>query len=58
MKLGTVTMLVVAGLIALLGLFQASHAVDIGMYVFGLVATASGLSFAFWLLKSHFDAGA
>jgi len=58
MKLGTILMLVVAGLIALLGLFVASRAVDVGMYVFGLVATLSGLSFGFWLVKTHFDAEA
>jgi len=58
MKLGTVVMLVIAGLIALLGLFAASRAVDVGMYVFGIVATLSGLTFSFWLLKTHFDAEA
>ena len=56
MKLDTIVMLVIAGLIALLGLFAASRAVDVGMYVFGIVATLSGLSFGFWLLKMHFDA--
>ena len=55
MKLGTIVIMVLVGLVGLLGLFAASHAVDRGMYVFGLVLAAFGVLFDFWLLKGHFD---
>lgn len=56
MNPSTVTMMIVCGLIALIGLFAAGHAVDVGMSVFGLVLIVFGVGLNFLYLKQHFDA--
>ena len=49
---------IASGLIGLLGLFLASHAVDDGMYVFGFALLVFGIFMVFWLMKHAFDAEA
>ncbi len=56
MTFSTIITMIAAGLVALIGLVEATHAVDAGMYVFGLVAFVFGVFLDFWLLKRHFDA--
>jgi hypothetical protein len=48
---------IVSGLLGLLGLFLASHAVDDGIAVFGFALFAFGVLMVFWLIKKAFDAG-
>lgn len=45
----------VMGLLALLGLYLAAHAVDAVFYWFGLGLTAFALVFVFGLMKRAFD---
>jgi uncharacterized membrane protein YbhN (UPF0104 family) len=42
-------------LLGLLGLTWSAHALDDGIYVFGLGLFAFGVLFDFWLVKKHFD---
>lgn len=56
MKAGTTVMMIACGLIALIGLFAAGHAVDIGMTVFGFILTVFGVGMIFLYMKQHFDA--
>jgi hypothetical protein len=58
MNVPTIVTMVLVGVVGLLGLFAAAHAVDLGMYVFGLVLTAFAVIVDFWLLKHHFDSEA
>lgn len=55
MNIGTVTLMIFLGLIALIGLVEAGHAVDIGMTLFGLIMTVFGVGMIFFFLKRHFD---
>lgn len=55
MNLGTIVLMVALGVIALVGLFEAAHAVDAGMAVFGGVLTVFGVALIFWFMKRHFD---
>lgn len=45
-----------AGLCALMGLFLASGALDVGMATFGFALFAFGCFLVFFLMKQHFDA--
>ena len=56
MKAGTTVMMIACGLIALIGLFAAGHAVDIGMTVFGFILLVFGVGMIFLYMKQHFDA--
>jgi ABC-type maltose transport system permease subunit len=47
------TIVAIAGL---LGLYLAAHALDDGIYLFGLLLAAFAVVFDFWLVKRHFDA--
>jgi len=44
-----------AAVVAVLGAILASHAIDIGMYTYGLGLIAFGIFFALFLMKDHFD---
>jgi Zn-dependent membrane protease YugP len=56
MNPGTLIAMVLATLVGLLGLYAASHAVDAGIYLFGLVIFAFSIVFDLWMIKLHFDA--
>lgn len=56
MNAGTMVMMIACGLIGLLGLFAAGHAVDIGMTLFGIILMVFGVGMVFLYLKQHFDA--
>jgi hypothetical protein len=45
----------VCGLLALLGLFLNSRAVDDGMYIFGFALFGFGIFMIGWLMKRSFD---
>jgi FtsH-binding integral membrane protein len=47
---------IVVTVLALLGLFLAAGAYDLGMTTFGYALFAFGLFFDFWLIKKSFDA--
>lgn len=55
--MSTSSIFTVAGMaiLAILGLFIASRAVDAGMQVFGFVLVAFGVLKTFWLIDRHFD---
>lgn len=55
MNPGTIVLMVALGVIALVGLFAAAHAVDIGMSVFGSIMAAFGVLMIFFFLKRYFD---
>lgn len=44
-----------AALLALLGAVLAAHAIDTGMFTFGLGLLGFGVFFVYWLMKDHFD---
>ncbi len=44
-----------AGLCGLLGAVLAAHALDVGMFTFGLGLIAFAVVYVFWLIKDHFD---
>lgn len=46
---------VLAAVVALIGLFLAALAQDLGMNLFGWGLTIFGVSFAYWAIKRHFD---
>jgi len=46
---------IVITVLALLGLFLAAGAYDLGMTTFGYALFAFGLFFDFWLIKKSFD---
>jgi hypothetical protein len=46
---------VFAALLAFLGLFLASRAIDVGMATFGYGLMVFGVWFVFWLIKDHWD---
>ena len=48
--------MIVSGLIAILGLFAASRATDLGFAVFGFGLLLFGCAFGFWMLKRGLDA--
>jgi len=56
MKAATTVMMIACGLIALIGLFAAGHAVDIGMTAFGFILMVFGVGMVFLYMKQHFDA--
>jgi hypothetical protein len=56
MKAVTTVMMIACGLIALVGLFAAGHAVDVGMTLFGFILMVFGVGMIFLYLKQHFDA--
>jgi len=45
-----------AALSGLLGLYLAAHAVDAGIYAFGLLLFLFAVALDFWLIKRHYDA--
>ena len=55
MTLGTIIVMALVSLAGLLGLFEASRALDTGIYIFGLVVFAFAVLLDFWLIKRHFD---
>jgi hypothetical protein len=42
-------------LLAFLGAVLAAHAIDTGMFTFGLGLIGFGVFFVYWLTKDHFD---
>jgi len=46
---------ILAALFGVLGLVLASHALDIGMFTFGLGLVAFAIVYIFWLVKDHYD---
>jgi hypothetical protein len=46
---------VFAALLALLGVFLAAKAIDIGMMTFGFGLLIFGVWLVFWLIKDHWD---
>lgn len=55
----TVSKLVFGAIVAvagLLGLYLAAHAVDDGIYLFGLLLALFAVIFNFWMVKHHYDA--
>jgi hypothetical protein len=44
-----------AVLLALIGAVLAAHAIDTGMFTFGLGLVVFGVFFVYWLTKDHFD---
>ena len=55
MTLGTIIVMALVGLAGLLGLFEASRAIDTGFYTFGLVVFGFAVLLDFWLIKRYFD---
>jgi len=55
MNLVTIIVMVACGMIGLVGLAAAAHAVDSAMYLFGLVLAGFAVLMNFTLLKRHFD---
>lgn len=55
--MSTSSIFAIAGmtLLAILGLFVASRAVDDGMQLFGFTLVAFGVFLIFWLINRHFD---
>jgi hypothetical protein len=45
----------IMGVIAFVGLILAAHALDAGIYIFGLGLFVFGVLFDFWLIKRSFD---
>ncbi len=54
--LSTIITGALVGLVGLVGLYLAAHAVDATMYPVGLALFAFGVLFDFWLIKRWFDA--
>jgi amino acid transporter len=46
---------VFATFLALLGVYLAANAIDVGMTTFGLGLLIFGVWFVFWLIKDHWD---
>ena len=46
---------ILAGLLALVGLFMASGARDVGILIFGLGLFLVGVLFAWWMIKTAYD---
>ena len=55
MKTSSIFTFAVMAVLAILGLFIASRAVDAGMQLFGFVLVAFGVFKVFWLINRHFD---
>jgi hypothetical protein len=45
----------VVGLLGILGIFVAGHALDSGMETFGLGLAFFAVFYVLWLVKKHFD---
>ncbi|MBP0447138.1 hypothetical protein J8J14_20380 [Roseomonas sp. SSH11] len=54
--LSRVLTIILSGLLALLGLFAASRATDVGFSLFGYGLIVFGYAFGFWMLKRGLDA--
>jgi hypothetical protein len=46
---------VLSALFGLIGLFLASRAHDLGIYVFGLALAISAVLFCWWMIKTAYD---
>ena len=55
MSTSSIFAIAVMTLLAILGLFIASRAVDDAMQLFGFTLVAFGVFLTFWLINRHFD---
>ena len=46
---------ILSALFGLIGLFLASRAHDLGIYVFGLALAISAVLFCWWMIKTAYD---
>jgi uncharacterized membrane protein HdeD (DUF308 family) len=46
---------ILSALFGLIGLFMASRAHDLGIYVFGLALAVAGVLFCWWMIKTAYD---
>ena len=46
---------IMSALFGLVGLFMASGAHDLGIYVFGLVLAGGSVLFCWWMIKTAYD---
>jgi hypothetical protein len=42
-------------LLGVVGAYASSHAIDIGMFTYGIGLALFAIFFVFWLIKDHFD---
>jgi len=55
MSTSSIFTIAIMAVLAILGLFIASRAVDDGMQVFGFTLVGFGIFLTFWLINRHFD---
>lgn len=42
-------------LLGILGAYASAHAIDLGMFTYGIGLAVFAIFFVFWLIKDHFD---